>query len=87
LGGRNSVEHYKINLYKRTLNIVNMIGVDYVGLGSDFDGIESAPTELEDITRMPLITKALLDRGYSKKDILKILGGNFIRLFEANMKQ
>jgi membrane dipeptidase len=66
--------------------IVNMIGVDHVGLGSDFDGIESAPTELEDITGMPLITKALLDRGYSKKDIRKILGGNFIRLFEANMK-
>ena len=64
--------------------IVQLIGVDHVGLGSDFDGIESAPRELNDVSDMPLITKALLERGYSKKDIKKILGGNFIRVFTAN---
>jgi membrane dipeptidase len=64
--------------------IVKLVGADYVGLGSDFDGIESAPKELNDVTDMPLITKALLERGYSKKDIEKILGGNFIRVFKAN---
>ena len=64
--------------------IVKMIGVDHVGLGSDFDGINSAPQQLDDVTNMPLITKALMERGYSKKDIRKILGGNFLRIFEAN---
>jgi membrane dipeptidase len=64
--------------------IVKMIGIDHVGLGSDFDGIESAPKPLDDVTSFPLITKALMERGYSKKEIEKILGGNFIRVFEAN---
>jgi len=62
--------------------IVKLIGVDHVGLGSDFDGIESAPAGLDDVRSFPQITKALLQRGYSKKDIIKILGGNFIRVFE-----
>jgi membrane dipeptidase len=66
--------------------IVKLIGVDYVGLGSDFDGVNSLPQQLDDVTAYPLITKALIERGYSKKDIRKILGGNFMRVFEANMK-
>jgi len=66
--------------------IVRLIGVDHVGLGSDFDGISSSPQQLDDVTGLPLITKALLERGYKKKDIQKILGGNFIRVFKANMK-
>lgn len=64
--------------------IVRLIGVDGVGLGSDFDGIESAPRPLDDVAAMPLITKALLERGYSKKDVRKILGENFLRVFKAN---
>jgi membrane dipeptidase len=64
--------------------IVKLIGIDHVGLGSDFDGIESAPKPLDDVTAYPLITKALIERGYSKKDIQKILGGNFIRVFKEN---
>ena len=63
--------------------IVKLIGVDHVGLGSDFDGVNSLPRELDDVTNYPLITKALLERGYRKKDIRKILGGNFLRLFKA----
>ncbi len=66
--------------------IVKLIGVNHVGLGSDFDGISSAPKELNSLLDYPLVTKALVDRGYSKKDIEKILGGNFIRVFEANQK-
>jgi membrane dipeptidase len=66
-------------------HIVKLIGVDHVGFGSDFDGINSTPQGLDDITGYPLITKELLARGYSKKDIGKIMGGNFIRLFKANM--
>lgn len=67
-------------------HIVKLIGVDHVGIGSDFDGIDSSPRELNDVTDMPLITEELLKRGYSKKDIVKILGGNFIRVFKANQQ-
>jgi membrane dipeptidase len=66
--------------------IVKLVGADYVGLGSDFDGIESAPMELDGVQDFPKITKALLKKGYSQKDIEKILGGNFIRVFKANSK-
>lgn len=66
--------------------IVKLVGVDYVGLGSDFDGINSAPQHLDDVTSYPLITEALLKRGYSKKDIRKILGKNFIRVWKANTR-
>ena len=66
--------------------IVKLIGVDHVGLGSDFDGINSSPQHLNSVTDYPLITKELLARGYSKKDIRKILGGNFLRLLKANEK-
>jgi membrane dipeptidase len=67
-------------------HIVKLIGAKGVGLGSDFDGIESAPRPLDDVTAMPLITKGLLERGYSKKDIRGILGGNFIRVLKANTR-
>jgi membrane dipeptidase len=66
--------------------IVKLIGVNHVGLGSDFDGVNSLPQQLDDVTAYPLITKALVERGYSKKDIRKILGGNFLRLLTANEK-
>lgn len=58
--------------------------MDYVGLGSDFDGINLTPQQLDDVTKYPLITKALVEKGYSKKDITKILGGNFLMVFKAN---
>ena len=64
--------------------IIKLAGIDHVGLGGDFDGIPFTPQVLTDVTKYPLITKELVARGYSKKDIFKILGGNFIRVFEAN---
>ncbi len=67
--------------------IVKLIGVNHVGLGSDFDGVNSLPQQLDDVTAYPLITKALVERGYSKKDIRKILGGNFLRLLKENEKK
>ena len=66
--------------------IVSLAGVDHVGIGSDFDGITSSPQSLNDVTSYPLITKALLEKGYSKKDINKILGGNVLRVLKANEK-
>lgn len=67
-------------------HIVRLIGVDHVGLGSDFDGIESAPQDLDGVEDFPIITSALIVRGYSNKDIKKILGGNFLRIFKAAEK-
>jgi len=64
--------------------VINLVGVDYVGIGSDFDGIYQPPNQLDDVTDYPKITKALLEKGYSEKDIDKILGGNFLRVFKAN---
>ncbi len=64
--------------------IIKLVGVDYVGLGSDFDGINLTPQQLNDVTTYPLITKELVNKGYTKKDITKILGGNFLRVLKAN---
>jgi membrane dipeptidase len=61
--------------------IVKLVGADFVGLGSDYDGILLAPNGLEDCSRMPSITAELVHRGYSESDIVKILGGNFMRVF------
>ncbi len=60
-------------------HIAKTAGVDHVGLGSDFDGIETAPEQLEDVSTYPNITQGLLDRGYTEQDIHKILGGNLLR--------
>jgi len=66
--------------------IVKLVGPDHVGLGSDFDGTESTPLGLDGVQDFPHITEALLQRGYSEKNIKKILGGNFLRVFEANSR-
>ncbi len=63
--------------------IAKLIGVDHVGIGADWDGVEILPSGIEDITKMPVITKKLLDRGYSERNVKKILGGNFKRVFKA----
>ena len=61
--------------------IVNLIGPDHVGLGSDFDGVEVLPRGIEDCSKTPAITKRLFERGYKKENIRKILGENFKRVF------
>ena len=60
-------------------HIARVAGVDHVGLGSDYDGIDMTPVQLEDVSTYPRITQGLLDRGYSEQDIHKILGGNVLR--------
>ena len=64
--------------------VINLVGVDYVGIGSDFDGIFLPPKQLDDVTDYVKITKALVEKGYSEKDIDKILGGNLLRVLKAN---
>lgn len=60
---------------------VKVAGVDHVGLGSDFDGA-TMPDGMDDCTMLPKLTEALLRRGYSERDIEKILGGNLLRVLE-----
>jgi membrane dipeptidase len=63
-------------------HIAKVAGVDYVGLGSDFDGVSGAtPQGMDSAADLPKITQALLDRGYTADDIRKILGGNLLRVF------
>jgi membrane dipeptidase len=64
-------------------HIVKVAGIDHVGIGSDFDGIDSTPEQLEDVSKYPLITQELLNRGYTKEQILKVLGGNLMRVLRA----
>ncbi len=59
---------------------IRVAGVDHVGLGSDFDGITAVPKGMKDATGMPLITEALLKRGYKPDDVKKVLGGNVLRV-------
>ena len=63
-------------------HIAKVVGIDHVGLGSDFDGVSGAtPQGMDSAADLPKITQALLDRGYSAEDIKKILGGNILRVF------
>ncbi|MBX7167854.1 MAG: dipeptidase [Pirellulales bacterium] len=64
-------------------HIARVAGVEHVGLGSDYDGVEMLPKQLEDVATYPLITQALLDRGYGAEDIHKILSGNILRVLRA----
>ena len=62
-------------------HVAVVAGVDHVGLGSDFDGA-TMPLGMEDVSRVPLITEALLAKGYDEADVEKILGGNLIRVMQ-----
>ena len=67
-------------------HIAKVAGVDHVGVGSDFDGIEVTPQQMEDVTMLPRIAQGLLDRGYSADDVKKILGGNMLRVMKVVLK-
>ena len=62
-------------------HIAKIVGIDHVGLGSDFDGIFSTPQGLDSAADLPKITQALMARGYSAQEMDKFLGGNFLRVF------
>lgn len=64
--------------------LVDKVGIDHVALGSDFDGVDSTPQGLEDVSKFPNLTKALQERGYSRSDIEKIMGLNFLRILREN---
>jgi membrane dipeptidase len=62
-------------------HMVNVAGIDHVGIGSDFDGIGEVPEGMEDVSKLPKIPEELKRRGYSDGDIKKIMGDNFLRVF------
>jgi membrane dipeptidase len=62
-------------------HIAKVAGIDHVGLGSDFDGVPNLPEGINDVADLPNITYELLRRGHTDEEVLKILGGNFMRVF------
>jgi len=64
-------------------HVVKLTGIGAVGIGSDYDGIDYAPVGLEDVSKFPNLTRALLAKGYSPEDIARIYGGNLLRLMRA----
>jgi len=63
-------------------HIVKLVGVDHVGIGSDFDGVQITTADLATVADLPNLTKELLRRGYSESDVSKILGGNMLRVMD-----
>lgn len=70
------------NVIQHIDHIVNLVGINHVAIGSDFDGIGVTPVGLENVSKFPNLTFALLQRGYSQEEVEKILGKNFKRVFE-----
>ncbi|MCC6365673.1 MAG: dipeptidase [Bryobacterales bacterium] len=64
-------------------HVVKIAGIDYVGIGSDFDGISCTPAGLDDVSKFPNLTRALLEKGYTPQDIGKIYGGNLLRVMRG----
>jgi len=63
-------------------HIVKLVGIDHVGIGSDFDGVQATPADLSTVADLPNLTRELLKRGYTENDVDKILGGNMLRVME-----
>ena len=62
-------------------HMVDVAGIDHVGIGSDFDGIGAVPVGMEDVSKLPAIRDKMKDRGYNETEIRKVLGENFMRVF------
>jgi len=69
------------NVVDHIIHAATTAGIDHVGLGSDFDGVPALPDGLQTAAALPGITERLLTRGVSEDDVLKVLGGNFMRVF------
>ncbi len=75
------------DIFEHLLYMRDLIGIDHIGLGTDFDGITRTPIGMEDISKTPLITKGLLERGFSEEEIRKVMGENFKRVFTQIMSE
>jgi membrane dipeptidase len=83
VGTTNSPRATLADVVKHINHVVALAGVDAAGLGSDFDGIDCAPIDLDSVDKWPNLTRALLQEGYTAPEIRKIYGGNTLRLMEA----
>ncbi len=83
VGTANTPRATLADVVKHIDHVVAIAGVDAVGLGSDFDGIDCAPVDLDSVDKWPNLTRALLEEGYTAAEIRKIYGGNTLRLMEA----
>jgi membrane dipeptidase len=76
----------KMPSYRRIVDhidhVVSLVGINHVGLGSDFDGIDVTPEGMEDISKFSLVFDEMRRRGYTEEDIEKVAGGNFFRVFD-----
>jgi len=76
-----------VELMVRQLDyLIDKLGEDHVGLGSDFDGVQITTNGLATVADLPNLTKELLSRGYTETQIDKILGGNMLRVMDAMKK-
>ena len=67
-------------------HVVKIAGIDHVGIGSDFDGVDLLPRQLDDVSTYPVITQELLNRGYSAAQIHQIMSGNILRVMRQAEK-
>ena len=74
------------DVVKHIKYVVDLVGIDHVGIGSDYDGVEIMPTGLENVTKLPFLTKKLIEHGYTIREVRKILGDNFKRIFKEVCK-
>jgi len=74
-----------VRIIDHICHITDLVGVDHVGFGSDFDGIPAIPDGVQGSDIYPILTTELALRGFSEKDILKIASGNFMRVLEHNL--
>jgi len=77
---------YVVRIVDHIDHVVKLVGIDHIGIGSDFDGIQAVPADLKSVADLPNLTAELLRRGYSESDIDKILGGNMLRVMEEVQK-
>lgn len=69
------------HVVRHIMHIGNLIGFDHVGIGTDYDGIESTPEGLEDVSKLPFLIAELLRQGLSEKNAAKVAGGNLLRVW------
>lgn len=81
--GRNMTRATLADVVAQIDHVVKISGVDYVGIGSDFDGVSCVPEGLDEVSKFPNLTRALLEKGYTAEQIRKIYGGNLLRVMRA----
>ena len=59
-----------------------MIGIDHIGIGADYDGVDITPTKIEDVSTYPNLFSALIDEGWNTEDLIKLAGGNIMRVLK-----